>query len=191
MRKSLLIAAAVMAAAFFSGCARDVIVPEVLQQPVNSKVYTKCNIWYQNPDKISAVNIQKGKFLPFGSEIEVVEASDSKVVFKDMKGIQYRIKFDDSLMMIPVETYIRQIFTLSDKAEQVKDIDPAVVSKLEKGIVTAGMTRSEVLLGYGTPAAFRTPTLENSTWIYWIDDNSTIRVVFRADKVKTILNLND
>ncbi len=191
MRKSLLIAAAVMAVAFFAGCARDVIVPEVLQQPVNSKVYTKCNIWYQNPDKISAVNIQKGKFLPFGSEIEVVEASDSKVVFKDMKGIQYRIKFDDSLMMIPVETYIRQIFTLSDKAEQVKDIDPAVVSKLEKGIVTAGMTRSEVLLGYGTPAAFRTPTLENSTWIYWIDDNSTIRVVFRADKVKTILNLND
>ena len=191
MRKSLLIAAAVMAVAFFAGCARDVIVPDVLQQPVNSKVYTKCNIWYQNPDKISAVNIQKGKFLPFGSEIEVVEASDSKVVFKDMKGIQYRIKFDDSLMMIPVETYIRQIFTLSDKAEQVKDIDPAVVSKLEKGIVTAGMTRSEVLLGYGTPAAFRTPTLENSTWIYWIDDNSTIRVVFRADKVKTILNLND
>ena len=191
MRKSLLIAAAVMAAAFFAGCARDVIVPEVLQQPVNSKVYTKCNIWYQNPDKISAVNIQKGKFLPFGSEIEVVEASDSKVVFKDMKGIQYRIKFDDSLMMIPIETYIRQIFTLSDKAEQVKDIDPAVVSKLEKGIVTAGMTRREVLLGYGTPAAFRTPTLENSTWIYWIDDNSTIRVVFRADKVKTILNLND
>jgi len=191
MRKSLLIAAAVMAVAFFAGCARDVIVPEVLQQPVNSKVYTKCNIWYQNPDKISAVNIQKGKFIPFGSEIEVVEASDSKVVFKDMKGIQYRIKFDDSLMMIPVETYIRQIFTLSDKAEQVKDIDPAVVSKLEKGIVTAGMTRSEVLLGYGTPAAFRTPTLENSTWIYWIDDNSTIRVVFRADKVKTVLNLND
>ena len=191
MRKSLLIAAAVMAVAFFAGCARDVIVPEVLQQPVNSKVYTKCNIWYQNPDKISAVNIQKGKFIPFGSEIEVVEASESKIVFKDMKGIQYRIKFDDSMMMIPVETYIRQIFTLSDKAEQVKDIDPAVVSKLEKGIVTAGMTRREVLLAYGTPAAFRTPTLENSTWIYWIDDNSTIRVVFRADKVKTILNLND
>ncbi len=190
MRNSLLFAAAV-AVALVSGCAREVIVPEVLQQPQNSKVYTKCNIWYQTPDKISAVNIQKGKFIPFGTEVEIVDATESRIIFKDMKGVQYRIKFDDSLMMIPVETYIRQILTLSDKAEQVKGLDPAVVSKLEKGIVTAGMTRREVLLAYGTPAAFRTPTLENSTWIYWIDDNSTIRVVFRADKVKTILNLND
>ena len=94
-------------------------------------------------------------------------------------------------MMVPVETYLKQIFTLSDKAEQVKGLDPAVVSKLEKGIVTSGMSRREVLLAYGTPAAFRTPTLENSTWIYWIGDNSTIRVVYRADKVKTVLNLND
>lgn len=190
MRKSMLIAAAA-AVAFLAGCAREVIVPEVLQQPVNSKVYTKCNLWYQNPDKMSGVNIQKGKFIPFGTEIEVVGADSGKVVFKDMRGIQYTIKFDESLMMVPVETYLRQIFTLSDKVEQTKDMDPAVVSKLEKGIVTAGMNRRDVLLAYGTPAAFRTPTLENSTWIYWIDDNSTIRVVFRADKVKTILNLND
>jgi hypothetical protein len=190
MRKSLLIAAAA-AVAFFPGCAREVIIPEALQQTVNSKIYTKCNIWYQNPDDISSVNIQKGKFIPFGSEIEAVEATERKVVFKDMKGIQYTIRFDEQLMMIPVETYIRQMFTLSDKSEQTKDIDPAVVSKLEKGIVTSGMNRRDVLLAYGTPAAFRTPTLENSTWIYWIDDNSTIRVVYRADKVKTILNLND
>lgn len=189
MRKSLLVAATGIA--FFFGCAREVIVPEVLQQPLNSKIYTKCNIWYQNPDKISAVNIQKGKFLQFGSEVEVVEATERRIIFKDLKGIQYTIKFDDQLMMVPVETYLRQILTLSDKAEQIKGIDPAVVSKLEKGIVTAGMNRREVLLAYGAPAAFRTPTLENSTWIYWIDDNSTIRVVFRADKVKTILNLND
>ncbi len=190
MHKSLLIAAA-LAVVFFAGCAREVIVPEVLQQTVNSKVYTKCNLWYQNPENMSCVNIQKGKFIPFGSEIEIVGASERKVVFKDMNGIQYTIKFDDSLMMVPIETYIRQIFTLSDKAEQTKDLDPAVVGKLEKGIVTAGMNRRDVLLAYGTPAAFRTPTLENSTWIYWVDDNSTIRVVFRADKVKTILNFND
>ncbi len=190
MHKSLLIAAA-LAVVLFSGCAREVIVPEVLQQPVNSKVYTKCNIWYQNPDEISAVNMQKGKFIPFGTEIEVIGASDRKVVFKDLKGIQYTIKFDEALMMVPVETYLKQIFTLSDKAEQIKGLDPAAVSKLEKGIVTSGMNRREVLLAYGTPAAFRTPTLENSTWIYWIDDHSTIRVVYRADKVKTILNLND
>lgn len=190
MRKSMLMAAA-LAVAFLFGCAREIIVPEVLQQPENSKVYTKCNIWYQNPESISCINIQKGKFIPFGTEIEIVKATSSRVVFKDMRGIEYTIKFDDQLMMVPIQTYIKQNFTLSDKAALTQGIDPAVVAKLEKGIVTSGMTRADVLLAYGTPVAFRTPTLENSTWIYFIDDSATIRVVFRADKVKTILNIND
>lgn len=190
MHKSLLMAAA-LAVAFIAGCAREIVVPEVLQQPANSKVFTKCNLWYQDPESIPCTNIQKGTFIPFGTEIEIVKATGSRIVFKDMRGIEYRIKFDDQLMMIPIQTYIKQIFTLSNKATLIKGMTPSVVAKLEKGIVTSGMTRNEVLLGYGTPVAFRTPTLENSTWIYFIDDNATIRVVFRAEKVKTILNIND
>ncbi|MHB9140165.1 MAG: hypothetical protein ACYC4Q_12245, partial [Victivallaceae bacterium] len=118
MHKSMLMAAA-LAVAFICGCARELIIPEVLQQPENSKVYTKCNIWYQDPESISCVNIQKGKFIPFGAEVEIVKATARRIVFKDTRGIEYTIKFDADLMMIPVQTYVRQIFTLSDKADLV------------------------------------------------------------------------
>jgi hypothetical protein len=176
---------------FLAGCARDLQVSEVLQQPLGSKLYTKCNLWYQNPDDMSAMNIQKGKFIPFGTPIEVIKANRYKLVFKDMQGVEYRIKYERELMMDTMQMFLRQIISIQDKKELIKDIAPDVVSKIEKGIVTPGMSRREVLLAYGKPPTFRTPTLDNSTWVYWIDEDSTIRVVFRADKVKVILNIND
>jgi hypothetical protein len=185
----LMLVAAIVTVLF--GCARDLQVSEVLQQPLGSKLYTKCNLWYQNPDDISCKNIQNGKFIPFGTPIEVTTANQYRLIFKDTQGIEYRINYDRQLMMEPMQSFMRQIISIQDKNELIKGIAPEVVSKIEKGIVTPGMTRKEVLLAYGKPPVFRTPTLDNSTWIYWIDEASTIRVVFRADKVKVILNIND
>jgi hypothetical protein len=74
-------------AVVFLPVAQKVIVG-VLQQPVNSKVHTKCNIWYQNRKNVQR-NIQKGSSFR-SAEIEIVSASESKIVFKDMHGIQYR-----------------------------------------------------------------------------------------------------
>lgn len=197
IRKIALLIAAVAFSMLFAGCANTVIVAETLQQPLNGKIYTKCNIWYENPEKISAINIQKGKILPLGTEVELVNATsnsllfETTIVFKDKKGNAYTIKFDNQLMMITPQSYLTQIFTLDDKVKMTAGLSPELIVKLEKGIITPGMTKREVLLAYGTPVVFRTPSTTNSTWIYWIDDEKTIRVVFNAEKVKTILNLNE
>lgn len=180
-----------IAAVLLGGCANELQVAEVLQMPVGAKLYTKCNIWYQTPDEISCKNIQKGKFIPFGTPIEVVSTNQYRLIFNDAQGVEYRINYDRQLMMEPMQSFMRQVITVQDKNEQIKGMAPEVVSKIEKGIVTPGMSRKEVLIAYGRPPTYRTPTLDNSTWIYWIDEDSTIRVVFRADKVKTILNIND
>lgn len=172
------------------GCARKLIVAEVLQQPENGKIYTKCNLWYTNPKDINCLNYQSGEFLPLGSEVEIVDATADNVVFKDTKGREYKINIDEELLMIPSAEYITQIFTLKTLAEQTKGIKPEVKNKILRGIVTPKMTKAEVMLAYGTPPAFRTPSLQNSTWLYFINRDTTKRIIFRGNTVKTILKFN-
>ena len=53
------------------------------------------------------------------------------------------------------------------------------------------MNRREVTVAYGPPVRSRTPDLKNESWIYWITPAQTIRVVFRNDKVRNIININE
>ncbi len=178
-------------AMMLAGCAREIVVAEVLQQPLESPVYTKCNLWYVNCDNISCLNIQQGRIIPFGTEIIPIKATDSKLTFKTKHdGQQYTIHFDNQLMMITMQDYIGQIFTLRKPEELVQKINPEMLTRIRQGDVVPGMSKNEVLLTYGTPAAFRTPSRQNSTWVYWIAEDKTIRVVFRGDRVRSIININ-
>ncbi len=175
-----------------SGCARIVSVAEALQQPVDGKVYLGCNIWYQDPNDISSVNYQKGgRFIRFGTEIEVVEADECKIVFKDTGGNQYTIKYDRDMMMLPIQDYIRQVFTLKSKAELTKDMEPEFLDAIERGVIIRGMTRAEARMACGPPPAFRTPDQLNSTWVYFLEKNMTYRVIFSGTQVEMIMNIND
>ncbi len=180
------IAAAVLLA---SGC-RQVNVAEALQQPKGSGIYTQCNLWYNSDEVISSMNYQDGKVIPFGTPVEIIKARETAIYFKTLGDNQeYKIDFDPEWAMIPVETYIRQVFTVQDRQQLSKDIEPDLLKSIERGIVVKGMTRKEVLLTCGTPAACRTPSLENDTWVFWVDRFSTIRVVFKDGKVAEILSL--
>ena len=66
-----------------------------------------------------------------------------------------------------------------------------LLENIRRGEVVPGMSRQEVLFAYGPPPACRTPSLRNETWIYWIAPEQTIRVVFRNDKVRNIINTNE
>ncbi len=186
-KKFSLLFYSLLIAVVLSGCARKMIIAEILQQPEKGKIYTKCNIWYTDPEDINCVNYQSGKMIPVGTEVEIVDGTARRVIFKDMKGKEYRIYIDEELMMIPSPFYIKQIFTLKNLDEQTKGISPSVKNKILRGIVTPKMTKAEVILTYGMPVAFRTPSLQNSTWIYFINRDTTKRIIFRGKTVKTIL----
>jgi hypothetical protein len=173
------------------GCARQVIIAEALQQPVGSKVYLKQNIWYEDSEDISCLNIQEGEILPFGTEIEPVKVTDYRVSFKNKEGKLFVIKYDYSLMMVPMTAYIKQIFCLEDLAAQAKDMDKDTVKLMLSGKVKRGMTKKQVIMTCGVPLPCRTPSTINSTWVYWLGESSVYRVVFRKDKVNTIINIDN
>ncbi|MCP3965862.1 MAG: hypothetical protein GY750_01640 [Lentisphaerae bacterium] len=192
MFRRLTLAISSLAALFIlAGCINQIVVPEVLQQPLNGKVYTKSNIWYQNPAQINGLNYQTGRIIPFGTEVIPIEATDYRLVFKTKDGQQYTILFDPQLMLVPMRVYIKQILTLKPREFYTKGMKKEVIQTMLDGMLKRGMTKNQVILTCGLPAACRTPSLTNSTWIYYIDKNRTFRVVFRGQKVKAIVNIND
>jgi hypothetical protein len=167
--KSLLISCAAVLLLVMAGCQSydNVIVAEVLQQGINEKIYTACNLWYTNKDDISCLNIQSGTFIPIGTQIIPVEAiADSrggKLTFKDVKGTTYTINFVAGLRLMSMQDYIEQIFTKKSLNEQLKDVSKQVQTRIKRGEVVPGMNRKEVFLSWGYPASNLTPNLKNNT----------------------------
>lgn len=190
LRRIFALVVSLLVIAGVAGC-RQVIVAEVMQQPLGKKIYLKQNIWYENPKDISCLNPQKGKILTFGTVVEPVKATDYMLSFKTEDGKTFKIDYDHSLIMLPMEGYIKQIFTLKTRAELTKGMKAAHVKMMLKGKVERGMNKKQVLLACGAPAACRTPSQLNSTWVYWLDEDSVYRIVFRRDKVNLFVNIED
>jgi hypothetical protein len=178
---------------FLAGCADPVVFSEVLQMKVGDKVYTACNIWYEDAENIDCRNIQRGAFLPIGSEIIPVETTDftQKIIFKDKKGKVYTIRFSEDYRLCSMSDYISSTFTVKPREEQLKGIPPKVRSRILRGEVVPGMTPRQVQLAYGLPPAIRTPDLRNDSWFYFVNKSDTIRVVFRGGFVRNVLNFNE
>ena len=190
---SLLLFCAVVAVLFCGCCSEPVLFAEVFQLKEGEKLHTAYNIWYSDPENISCLNIQQGTFIPVGTEIEPVEAfagCENKIVFRDKNGKNYTIKFDDGYRLCSMRDYLYYTFTGKNREELLKDVSPQVKKHILRGEVVKGMNENEVKLCYGPPPAIRTPDLRNETWFYWLTPSETIRLVFRAGKVRNILNYN-
>lgn len=175
---------------FAAGCARRIIVAEVLQQPKSAPIYTSCNIWYSDPADIPSLNIQKGRILPIGSEVTADFADEFNLVLRDKAGQIYHINFEPGVHLCGMRDYIRNVLSLRPLDEQLKEVRPNAAEYIRRGEIVPGMTRKEVLLAYGLPPGCRTPSLLNETWIYWSGPDQTFRIIFRSDKVRNIVNIN-
>lgn len=165
----------------------EVSVSESLQQPVNAKVYTRCNIWFEDPNNISCINYQRGRVLPLGSEVKPISATQKELVIEDASGIRYHIAFDPEMMMIPMQEYIRRVLTLTPPDELLKSVPPERLSALKAGTVVPGMTREEVILCFGYPVPGRTPDLSGTGYLYYQSPEHTFRVVFKGNEVRRVI----
>ena len=192
MHRLLIVMGALFAALMFSGCAEPAVFSEALQMKEGDKVYTACNIWYEDPEKIDCRNIQRGSFIPIGTEIEPVETTNftQKIIFKDRSGKQYVIRFSEDQRLCPMSDYIAYTFTTRTREEQLKDVPPKIRARILRGEVVPGMTMEQVQMAYGLPPAIRTPDLRNDCWIYFVGDSETLRVAFRGGVVRNVLNFN-
>ena len=195
MQNFLAVFAAAAAAWLLCGCAatpETILMSEVFQLKKDQKIRTAYNIWYTDSANVDCRNVQQGSFIPLGTEITPVSADNTtrKITFK-AKGKTFTINFKSGIRLCTMRDYIADTFTTRTTEEIFKDIPEKVRRRIERGEVVPGMTRPQVLLAYGPPPAARTPDTRNETWIYWVSDTQTIRLVFRGDTVRQILNFAD
>lgn len=191
MKKQWLsVAAAVFAALSCVSCSRSLVVEEVLQMPVNGKIYTAYNIWYEDPDDVDSVNYLKGSLLPFGTQVEVVKATEEKIVFRTVADKKtFCISFNADYRMQSAEEFVRNLFTTDDLKTLTEGIRPVNVEKIRRGLVDIGMSKQEVRLAYGPPCKFKTPDESLNTWLFWTELLVGKRIIFNNDKVVDILVL--
>jgi len=194
MKKFFSLFGGLLALLTLAGCADPVVFAEVFQLQQDQKLYTRYNIWYEDPENISCLNIQRGTFLPIGTEIEPVKttAFPETIVFKEVKTRkEFTIHFRESYRLCTMRDFIADTFTTESLDEQLKGVSPKARDRILRGEVMPGMTQKEVILSYGPPSRLRTPSLQNETWFYWLSDSQTVRLVFRGDKVRRILHLDN
>ncbi len=188
MKKTFFVIAAVCTAVLFTGCARKLIVAEILQVPEQSMIRTAYNLWYTDPMEMDSANAQKGSMLPFGTAVKITKATEDEICFMTpADGKQFRIVYDWNYRQQKIEDYIRELFTLKSSDEQGSGMNQLVFEKIRRGIVEKGMSRADVLLAYGPPCAFRTPVRESATWLYPLDFLEYKRVIFQKDTVLEII----
>lgn len=195
-RQQILSFAGMLALVLICGCADPVVFSEVFQLQQGQELYTRYNIWYDDPQNISCLNIQQGGFIPVGTVIEPVgtDSFPEKIHFKvKSTGKQYAIRFKEAYRLCTMRDYIASSFTLENPLKNLPaktTRERQVLERIRRGEVVPGMTRNEVELAYGPPPAVRTPDKRNETWIYWRSPESQIRVIFRDDVVRNVLNLD-
>ena len=172
-------------------CARTIIPEEVLQMPEFAPVYTAFNLWYDEDGVMNSANIQEGTILPFGTEIQFIEADTDRIIFKRVSdGKVFKLEYSLERTLVPIETYIRRLFVLKSEKEMVVNVRPMVFEKIKRGIVEKGMTRNEVLMAFGPPPPMRTPSETVDTWIYWTAPGVTKRVIFFGERVIDIIQFD-
>lgn len=184
---------AVSAALLLTGCVDPVVFAEVFQLRQGQKLHTAYNIWYEEPEAISCLNIQRGSFIPLGTEIQPIKTVEfgNKIIFKTLPdGKRYIIRFKPGYRLCSMRDYIGYTFTTKNTEELLAGVPKAIRHRILRGEVVPGMNQAQVQLAYGPPPAIRTPDLRNETWIYWIAPDATVRLIFRGDVVRNILNIN-
>lgn len=197
-------AAAAAIAVLGCGCASKVNIAEALQQPLGSEIRTRYHLWYTDNENISALNYMEGKFLPAGTVIEPIEVKrgtydiwgtvsvvDGSITFRTpADGKEYTINYDEHLTMLPIEDFLRQLFTVEAADTVYKDVPPADLAKVKAGKIERGMSNNSVLVVLGPPAKSRTTKLTNQSWLYWKNQNVVFRIIFRGNKIRQIGSLD-
>lgn len=162
--------------------------------------YLKNNIHYQGRPDRGGVIVYRASYANYvdpgaGHEILAVNSEvDISVTKRGFRGRallivdkkterQIYFEYNERNMGVPMQDYIDLISSTQ------KTSIGALSAKDKKGIsagrASLGMSRDGVRIALGYPAKHRTPTLESTEWVYWIDRFRTMLVRFGSSGVVT------
>ncbi len=190
-----------MAVLFLSGCMAHIVnMRGVVGAGPEDKIYTAYNIWYEDPARVMSINYHRGQMIPFGTQVElvsgeydnirIIEDYEEEIVFETLPDRKRFTVIGSKRWRSQDETIhdlIKRMFTLVPPEKMVEGISPENLENIRKGVVVKGMTKKEVIMTMGWPASHRTPSIEEVTWIYFLDKWKNLRVIFREGKVSNLL----
>lgn len=171
-----------------AGCARELIVSEVLRVPEQAKIRTAYNLWYTDPMNMDTINHQQGTIIPFGTEVVITKATEEEIFFKTVSDNKnFRILFEPHYRLQTPEQYMQDLFTAKTVEELRDNLDALTYEKIRRGFLEKGMPVSAVLLAYGPPCKYRTPDPSQGTWLYPQAYLEYKRILIRDGKVFAII----
>ena len=116
MTKFAFLAMLAGAVILLSGCAaRELIVSEVLRVPEQATIRTAYNLWYTNPMEMDTINHQQGTIIPFGTEVQITEATEEEIFFKTVEdalrwgaGAMYMKELEEGVAWLVSEGYMKE-----------------------------------------------------------------------------------
>ena len=165
MRCAGLVTLGVLAAALVTGCSSTS--ERALADPrVGHAFYLCCNVHYDpaKPEITDAIP-SRGSLIPFGTRVEVQKVTKDTVRFEAAGHPTITLSYDHA-KGLPFSAFLNDLFVTDDPRLKLKKVPAREVKLIEKGMVTPGMNRGQVLMALGYPPGDRTPSLDATTWTY-------------------------
>lgn len=148
--------------------------------------YTCCNLHYEN-DWISDANWGGMPFIPAGTPVKVKDFGRYRI-FVDMNGKPMRIGLDYGREQQTLEQFSEKMVVLEDPKTKIASFPADVREAIRQGKVMSGMTKEQVIIAVGYPEADQTPSLDSSTWSYWLSSFESYQLKWSQDgRVKEIV----
>ena len=139
--------------------------------PFGKSLYTKANIWYQQP-KIWSSNFKAGSILPAGTKISSITLHKGRrhraIEFSTESDKTFWLylapKFDPGLSL---EEMQERIFGNKNFTELTNGLTASEITAIKQGEVAIGMSKAAVLVSWGQPPTALTPSPKAHKWTYW------------------------
>jgi len=163
------------------GCAFRVIPPEKGIDGLSgaTRIVTLTNL---HPDdgyeRLYAANFQQPGLIPICSEVTLLMMFTDKMLFRvNATGKEYwYLEYDAT--QEPLSTNLSHYFGQDCPQGRLAALTPIEKEGVRLGIPKKGMSKDALVLAIGYPLRRDTPSLEDSTWRYWISRFSYFTVQF-------------
>jgi hypothetical protein len=160
--------------------------------------YLKNNIHYQGrPDRGGRIVYRASyanyvdpgaghEILPVNAKVDISVTSRAfrgrgLLIVDPESGRQIHFEYNERNMRIPMVEYIDLIS--SPKKVSIGNLSAKDKKGIKDGKAYIGMTKDGIRMALGYPAAHRTPSLDSTDWVYWIDRFRTMLVQFSSSGI--------
>lgn len=151
---------------------------------VGRTYYLKHSTYYYARRHLT-LNYHVNALIPINTPVRVVALSSDQIRLLNLNNGRH-------FTIINTIIYSRQplgiIFErmLSEEPVSLAGLTPEEQEYVKRGKIKTGMSKRAVVMAYGYPPRFRTPSLQKDVWKYWISRLSSVQVHFENGVVSKI-----